>query len=886
MQTWVVVAVSAGYLALLFVVALFGQRRADKGRNVASGTIYALSLAVYATTWTYYGSVGLAAHSGAAFLPIFLGPTLMFALGWVVLRKIIRICRRRRITSLADFVSARYGSSVSLGALVAVMAVVGVVPYIALQLKAVSSSFELITGHLTVTPTGTVGSVSPVRDTGLYVALVLAAFTILFGTRHLDVTERHQGMILAIAFEAVVKLVIFLAVGFFVTFGMFGGFGRLFARAAANPSMTALFTFGHGAYGTFAWLTVLSMLAVVLLPRQWQVTVVENGDERHLRRAAWLFPLYLLAINIFVLPIALAGLLKFGSAGAVNSDYYVLALPTAAGQRTLSLAVFIGGLSAATGMIIVETIALSTMVSNSLIMPLLLRGRSRVARRPDLTGLILGIRRTAIVVIILLGYAYFRLVAQGTELVDIGLVSFVAVAQFGPAVLGGLFWKEGTRNGAFVGLAAGFAVWIYTLLLPTFAEAGLLPASLLRDGPFGVGLLRPTELFGLSGMDEVSQAMFWSLLINVAGYVAVSLAGRLSLAERSQAALFVDALAGPAGKGRSRVRASVGELRALAERFLGPAAAAKALRAYYPEPSSDTSTAALAGQELVQHVERLLAGSVGTACARLVVGSVVEEEQLGPDELMTILDEASHAAALEERNRLARELHDSVSQALFSMTLHTRALELAVQQQDPDRKSPDPQGPIGRNLAELRSLTQNALTEMRALIFQLRPAELHEEGLAAAVRRHAEAVAAREGLNIDVDVPEAPLPLDERAEQELFRIAQEAVHNSVKHARAQRLGIRLAADPDAPGTLIIEVTDDGIGFQPDAPRPGHLGLDGMGERAEKLGGQLTVDSSPGTGTTVRAVLPGILRRSTVTISRPTRTRIAAPPPGDDHGPAR
>jgi Na+/proline symporter len=860
-----VLLVSAGYLVVLFCVAQYGQRRADRGRSLsAGGTIYALSLGVYATTWTYYGSVGLAASSGAAFLPIFLGPTLMFALGWVVLRKIIRICRRHRITSLADFVSARYGNSVSLSALVAVMAVVGVVPYIALQLKAVSSTFELITGHVAITSgaSGASGAsgmgVSPLADTGLYVALVLAAFAILFGTRHLDATERHEGMILAIAFEAVVKLVIFVAVGFFVTFGMFGGFGRLFARAAAHPATAALFTLGHGSYSTFAWLTALSMLAVLLLPRQWQVSVVENADERHVRRAAWLFPLYLLAINIFVLPIALGGLLRFGS--TVNPDTYVLALPTAAGQRVLSLAVFIGGLSAAIGMIIVETIALSTMVSNSLILPLLLRGRSRLARRPDLTGLILGIRRTAIVVIILLGYAYFRLAAQGTALVDIGLVSFVAVAQFAPAVLGGLFWKGGTRNGAFTGLVAGFAVWTYTLLLPNFGQTGLLPPSLLRDGPFGIGLLRPTQLFGLTGLDEVTRAMFWSLLFNVAGYVAVSLAGRLTPAQRSQAAQFVDALAGPATAGRSRVRASVGELRALAERFLGSAAAGKALRARYPEAITDTAGATLAAPELVRYVETLLAGSVGTACARLVVSSVVEEEQLAPDELMTILDEASHVAAAEERNRLARELHDSVSQALFSMTLHTRALELAVQQQDPAQQRPDPQGPVGRNLAELRSLTQNALGEMRALIFQLRPAALSEEGLAAAVRRFAGGVAAREGLSVDADIPEGRLPLDDRTEQELFRIVQEAVQNSVKHARARHLGIRLAADPDATGTLIMEITDDGVGFQPDTPRPGHLGLHSMRERAEKLGGQFIVESSPGTATTVRVILPGILRR--------------------------
>src|SRR6266702_1474210 len=607
----VIVIASFAYVGLLFAIAFYGDKRADAGRSIiANPYIYALSLAVYATSWTYYGSVGRAATSGVGFLPIYLGPTLMFALGWVVLRRIIRISRRHRITSLADFVSTRYGHSVSLGGLVTVVAVVGVVPYIALQLKAVSNTFEIIRGHLATEVKGQVGGVPLLHDTGLYIALALAAFAILFGTRRLDATERHEGMVAAIAFESVVKLVIFLAAGLFVTFGMFGGFGNLFARAAANRGAAALFTLGQGRYGTWVWLTALSMLAIVLLPRQWQVTVVENVREVHLRRAMWLFPLYLLAINVFVLPIALGGLLRFGSAGAVTPATYVLALPTAAGQRALALLVFIGGLSAATGMIIVETIALATMVSNSLVLPLLLRGRSRLTSRRDLTGLILGIRRTAIGAIVLLGYAYFRLAGQGPELVSIGLVSFVAVAQFAPAVLGGLFWRSGTRNGALAGLAAGFAVWVYSLLLPTFAHARLLPESLVRGGPLGIRLLRPTELFGLTGMDEVSQAMFWSLLANVGLYVAVSLMARPSTAEQSQAVLFVDALTDPPGPRRWRGRASVGELRALAERFLGPSGVEKALREHWRERNLDASPGAAADPELLEYVETLLVGSV------------------------------------------------------------------------------------------------------------------------------------------------------------------------------------------------------------------------------------------------------------------------------------
>jgi signal transduction histidine kinase len=510
-------------------------------------------------------------------------------------------------------------------------------------------------------------------------------------------------------------------------------------------------------------------------------------------------------------------------------------------------------------MIIVETVALSTMISNSLVMPLLLRGQSRLARRRDLTGLILGIRRAAIAAIVLLGYGYFRIAGQAPELVSIGLVSFVAVAQLAPAVFGGLFWRSGTRNGALIGMAAGFAVWVYTLLLPAFAQAGLLPASLLRDGPFGVGLLRPTELFGLTGLDAASQAMFWSLLANVGLYVAVSVAARPSSAEQSQSELFVDVLADPAGPRRWRKRISVSEVRALAERFLGPAGAEKAWREYWPEGGDDNLPDAAADPALLDYVETRLVGAVGATCARLVVASVTDEEQLGPDKLLAIVDEASQLAAVEERHRLARELHDSVSQALFSMTLHTRALELAVQQTGCEED-----GPIGENLAELRNLTKSALTEMRALIFQLRPNALHEDGLAAAVRRHAAAVAAAgEGLEVRVRAPEQRLALDDHAEEELFRIIQEALRNSVKHARAEHIDIILAQDPGVTSTLIVEITDNGVGFWPDAPHPGHLGLKTMHERAELLGGRLHVDSCPSGPTTVRAVLPSILQPSAV-----------------------
>ena len=358
-----VIASSFAYLLLLFAVAYWADRRAQAGRSViANPWTYALSLAVYCTAWTYFGSVGRAASGGVWFLPIYLGPTLVMVLGWIVLRKMIRIAKAYRITSIADFVASRYGKSPLLAGLVTLIAVVGIVPYIALQLKAVSAGYALLT-----VPGGVADPAHWSRDSAFYVALVLAGFAMVFGARHLDTTERHEGMVAAIAFESVVKLVAFLMVGFFVVYGLFDGLGDLFARAQAVPQLQQLLRLEQG--GQFAWaqwfgLMLLSMFSVVFLPRQFQVMVVENVREDHLRRAVWVVPLYMLLINLFVLPIALGGLLYFGP-GQGNAENFVLSLPLAAGQHALALFAFVGGLSAATGMVIVETVAVSTMVRSA-----------------------------------------------------------------------------------------------------------------------------------------------------------------------------------------------------------------------------------------------------------------------------------------------------------------------------------------------------------------------------------------------------------------------------------------------------------------------------------------------------------------------------------------
>ncbi|MFP5334029.1 MAG: sodium:solute symporter family transporter [Actinomycetes bacterium] len=900
--TWVVVAVSVAYLALLFAIAFYGDRRADAGRSIISnGYIYALSIAVYATSWTYYGSVGTASTSGVAWLPIYLGPTVVVVLWWVVLRKIIRICKRDRITSLADFVSARYGKSQVLGGLVTVVAVLGLVPYIALQLKAISTTFSILRGGTGPLGTGVTASVPVVQDTALYAALLLAAFTIVFGTRHLDATERHEGMVAAIAFESLVKLVAFLVVGSWVTFGLFDGFADVVGQAAERADLAELLTLeSTTGYASFFWLTVLSMLAFLLLPRQWQVAVVENVDENHVRTATWVFPLYLLLINVFVLPISLAGLLRLPEADA---DTFVLALPMADGRPLLALLVFVGGLSAATGMVIVETIALSTMVSNSLVMPLLLRNREALRGRTDLGAVVLLVRRVTIVVLLLLGFAYFRMAADALGLVQIGLVSFAAVAQFAPAVLLGLYWKGATRAGAVTGLVAGVATWAYTLLLPSFSESGWLPASIPGEGPFGVRLLAPYSLFGLDGLDPVSHAMLWSLLANVGLLVAVSLAGRRDPVEHLQAAVFVDAMRRPSperGAALWRGSATVGALSGLLERFVGPHRAGQALQEYARSTGADVRAGAAADAGLIHHVEALLSGSVGTASARVLVSSVVAEEPLGLDEVLDILDEASQVRAysrelerksaeleratadlraanerLTELDRLKDDFMSTVTHELRTPLTSIRAFS-EILLDNPDLTVAERQAFLGPIVEETERLTRliNQVLDLAKLEsgageWHVEPIDLRD-AVEASTHATAQLFASR-GVTLRTDLPDVVPPV--RADRD--RVVQVMVNllgNAVKFADPQDGQVTVAVRPES-DVVRVDVHDNGPGVPPadrdvifdkfrqggdvrrNRPAGTGLGLPISREIVDHLGGRLWVDDGAAGGATFSFTLP-------------------------------
>ena len=644
LATKTILLFSFSYIGLLFAIAYYGDKKADAGASIISNPyIYALSLAVYCTAWTFYGSVGRAVAAGPNFLTIYLGPTLMIGLSWFVLRKIIRISKTYRITSIADFIASRYGKSTTLGGLVSVIAVIGIVPYISIQLKAISRGFLILT-HQNATPE----QLTIFADTDFYVAVLLAVFSIFFGTRHLDVTERHEGLVAAIAFESVVKLAAFLAVGLFVTFGIYNGFGDLVHQAAFLPNAQNLFNISlePGTYANWGFQIFVSMMAILFLPRQFQVAVVENVNEEHLNKAMWLFPLYLIIINLFVLPVALGGLLHFPD-GTVDPDTFVLALPMSQGQPVLTLLVFIGGMSAATGMVIVETIALSTMICNQLVMPALLRFEPlKLTQRSDLSSLILTIRRISIILLLLLGYIYFRLTGEYHPLVSIGLQSFVAVTQFAPSVLGGIFWKGATRSGAIWGLTAGFGIWIYTLFLPYLVQGGLLPESFITEGPWGIEWLRPYQLFGLEGLSQKSHSVFWSMLFNIGLYVGISVFKQPTALEHTQAARFVDIFKRSDDKDPAlmwRGQASLPGLRSLLTRFLGERKTSAALKDYERQKKIDWQNDIIEDGSLIAHFESLLAGAIGSASARVMIATTVKEEPLGIDEVMDMLDETRHA---------------------------------------------------------------------------------------------------------------------------------------------------------------------------------------------------------------------------------------------------
>jgi len=647
---WTLLLVSLVYVALLFVVAYWGDARPlYPGRPGLRPWIYSLALAVYCSSWTFYGAVGSAANSPLGYLPIYLGPVLLFMFGSGMIERLTRVAKANNITSIADFIGTRFGKSHALGALVTVIAMTAAIPYIALQYKAVALSIGVLgKGH-----TGGGPPADLLQDSALYTALMLALFGILFGTRRVDATEHHHGMVLAVAAESLVKLIAFLVIGIYAQ-QQLGGANVMPAPPSPDWNLPA---------GFFAQ-TLLAFTAMFCLPRQFHVGVVECEDPQDVRRARWLFPLYLILICLFVPVIVAAG--RGAAAGtSLSPDVWLLWLPLAHDNNVLALLAYLGGFSAATGMVIVASVALATMVSNDLVMPALLRIRAlKLDQRHDLSRIVLGVRRAAIVVLSLLAVAYYRAMPQGAQLASIGLLSFAAVAQFAPAIVAGLYWRSASRVGVLAGLVAGFVVWTYTLLLPSLGDAGWFDARWLQTGPFGLSWLRPQSLFDLGGWHPLTHGTFWSLLANSGCVLILSLRYRPSMEERLRAASFLDLSAdrGSSAAGEWRGRVSVADLRAIIGRIIGERGARRAFDDYAATSGKPLQDALAADRPLLQHSERILAASIGAASARRMLTSALRGTGLDFSEAVALLDEASQE--LRYNRELLSTTMENISQGI------------------------------------------------------------------------------------------------------------------------------------------------------------------------------------------------------------------------------
>lgn len=620
-QGWLLIGLSLSYLGLLFLIAYVADKN-KRRRLQGQPLLYSLSLAVYCTSWTFFGTVGQASESPWSPVPIYLGPMLVFLFGWRLLARLILVAKREHITSIADFIAARYGKSQRLAMVIALIAIMGILPYLVLQLKAIVTGLDLLMAN--PVPAGPTGNTAGLA---LGVALLLALFSILFGTRHLDATEHHRGMVVAIAFESVVKLLAFMAVGSFALWLILSKPSQ--ARTlVASDFLDAVVAVTPGSLLELAIYTLVAMCAVICLPRQFHVTVVENNQGQDLHWARWLFPLYLFMMGLFIWPLALAGKQWVGAGMA--SDTYVISLPMSLGFDGMALLAFLGGTSAATGMVIVCTIALAIMVSNDLVLPVLLRRFWQQGRDERLVRLLLQVRRGAILLILLAAWGLYLWLGDLTSLSRIGYLSFGAVAQFAPALLLGLYWRHGNRKGVYLGLALGVSLWFATLL----AESGLLAGSPLAT------LLAPPDWPAVRDLSLGAWCIFLSLLLNLVGYVAGSLLSRPAVSERLQAANFV----GKPSRDTTalyQARVSVKELEMLAARFVGSSRVKRAFGRFAGERGGTLAPQMQASAELIAHTERLLAGVFGTSSARLVLASALQGRNMQLEEIATIVDEAS-----------------------------------------------------------------------------------------------------------------------------------------------------------------------------------------------------------------------------------------------------
>lgn len=621
------------YLSILFYIAYWSEKRShSKWTN--NPYIYSFSLAVYCTAWTYYGSIGVAAESGLSYLPIYLGPILIIPTWMIILKKIIRISRVNKISSIADFISLRYGNSRFLGALVTTICIVGILPYISLQLKSISDTFHIVTK--------TQSSDNIFTDTTTYVCITLALFASYYGTRYVDASEKRRGIVTAVAMESILKLVFFLIVGIYVTYFVFDGFDDIYQKAAVLKDFDKKNTIGGITNGiNWFFLCILSMFAIFLLPRQFHTAIVENNKETHIRTAIWLFPLYLLLFNLFVFPIAWGGNILFEGKNH-NADTYSLLIPQFFDNNVLTVMVFLGGFSAAISMIIVSSISLATMLSNNLLIPYGFIGSLENSSQEKNSKRIVNSRKIGIFSLIILAYAIYRLFILDYSLVSIGLVAFVVIAQLAPSFFGAIFWRRGSKNGAITGIILGFAVCLYTLLIPYATGMTNSVSLFVTEGPWGISILKPFQLFGLDYLEPIPHAVFWSLLINIMSYAAVSVSFKGNYRERNYAEMFVDIDKYITNHENAFVwkgTAYISDIQKVLQRFLGEDRTKRALTIFNLKYSIDKNITT-ADARFIKFAENLLTGHIGTASAKILISSVVKEDKISLPEVLRILEES------------------------------------------------------------------------------------------------------------------------------------------------------------------------------------------------------------------------------------------------------
>ncbi|KGO81729.1 Na+/proline symporter [Flavobacterium cauense R2A-7] len=620
------------YLGMLFFIAHWAEKKSNtKWTN--NPYVYTFSLAVYCTAWTYYGSIGVAAKSGLSYLTVYLGPIIIIPAWIIILKKIIRISRVNKISSIADFISLRYGNSRFLGAVVTLVCLFGILPYIALQLKAISETFHIVTG--------TTFSSNIFNDTTTYVAIALALFASYYGTRYVDASEKRRGIVTAVAMESVLKLFFFLLVGVYVTFFVFDGFDDIYSKASVLEGFQQKNTIG-GVPEALNWffLCVLSLFAIFLLPRQFQMAVIENNRENHIKTAIWLFPLYLLLFNLFVYPIAWGGNILFDGQN-VNAYNYSLLIPQFLGNEFITVLVFLGGFSAAISMIIVSSIGLSTMLSNNLLIPYGFLGSLQSEEQDKNNKRIVNIRKIGIFSLIILSYIIYRFYVVDYNLFSIGLVSFVVIAQLAPAFFGALLWRRGSLNGAVTGIIIGFLICVYTLLIPYTIGISNYESTFISDGLFGIALLKPFELFGLDYLSPIAHALFWSLFFNVMAYFGISVSFKGNYRERNYAEMFVDIDKYITMHENAFVwkgTAYTSDIQKVLVRFLGEERTKRALNLFHLKYNLDKKE--LADARLIKFAENLLTGHIGTASARILISNVVKEDKISLKEVLNILEES------------------------------------------------------------------------------------------------------------------------------------------------------------------------------------------------------------------------------------------------------